>query len=259
MVPRPALSALLALPLAATAAAAADAPLLGRTTDAIVTLGGGGRVAPEWDGAKAYMLTPMPIVGLKFLRSPLTGKPTSDTGFGIAPAFRFVSKREFTARDRLWGLERVGATAELGFVVDYTDTWFRASAEVRQGFGGHHGQIVELGFDGRFRPIDRLTVSAGPRVSFASSEYMNTWYGVTAAESARTGLATHRPGAGLLGAGLAARATWEIDDQWLVRADAGWTRLADKAANSPIVRTDGARDQFTVGLGVAWRFGVGWH
>ncbi|NLH79891.1 MAG: hypothetical protein GX458_03475, partial [Phyllobacteriaceae bacterium] len=51
--------------------------------DVVVTLGGGGRVAPDWDGSKTYVLSPMPIVGVKFLRSPFTGQPSSDTGFGL--------------------------------------------------------------------------------------------------------------------------------------------------------------------------------
>jgi outer membrane protein len=247
------------LALCAASAAAAGEALPGPNDDAIVTLGGGARVSPEWDGSKSYMLSPMPIVGLKLLRSPFTGAPSSDTGFGIRPAFRWVSERSFDARDRLHGIDRVGAAAEIGVVVDYTDTWFRASVEVRQGFGGHHGEIAVLGLDGIVHPTDRLSLSAGPRVSFASAEYMNTYYGVTAAESAATGLATHRPGGGYLGAGLAGTASYEIDPRWIVKADAAWTRLGDRAADSPIVRADGARDQFTVGLGVAWRFGVGWH
>ncbi|WP_165498217.1 MipA/OmpV family protein [Siculibacillus lacustris] len=250
---------LAALPATTLAAFAGGAPLPGPGDDAIVTLGGGARLAPEWDGSKSYVLSPMPIVGFRFLRSPFTGQPTTDTGFGIRPAFRHVGERKFDVHDRLWGLDKVDAAWELGLAADYTDTWFRASVEVRQGFGGHTGQIVDLGLDGIVHPFEHVTLSAGPRLSLASAAYMNTYFGVTAAESARTGLATHRPGGGVRGAGLATAASWEIDPRWVVRADAGWTRLADDAATSPIVRADGARDQFTVGLGVAWRFGVGWH
>lgn len=249
----------LALAVALGTSARAGDALPGPKDDAIVTLGGGGRIAPEWDGSKTYLLSPMPIVGFRFLRSPLTGQPSSDTGFGLRPAFRHLSERSFGVRSKLHGLADVDGAWEVGLGADYTDTWFRASIEVRQGFGGHTGQLLDLGLDGIVHPRSNVTLSVGPRLSFASAEYMRTYFGVSAAEAARTGLAAHRPDGGYRGGGLAATATWEIDPRWFVRADAGWTRLSDDVAASPVVRTEGSRDQFTVGLGVAWRFGVGWH
>lgn len=252
----PLLAALLTTALA-TPVFAQTVPAAG--DDAIVTLGGGGRVAPAWDGAKGYLLSPMPIIGLKFLRSPFTGQPTSDTGFGIRPTFRYVSQREFGPASPLFGVAKVDAAFEAGLAVDYTDTWFRAFVEVRQGFGGHTGQFVELGLDGIVHPTRQLTIAAGPRVSFASSEYMRSYFGLSAADSLATGIARYDPKGGYRGAGLGGVATYEIDPHWLVRADAAWTHLGDEAARSPIVKAAGNRDQFTVGLGVAYRFGVGWH
>ena len=72
--------------------------------DVVVTIGGGVRGAPDWDGSKRWLVSPMPIVGLKFLRSPLTGQPSTDTGFGVAPSFRYLSKRDFGAASPLAGL-----------------------------------------------------------------------------------------------------------------------------------------------------------
>ena len=163
------------LRLALSAAAFLAAPLAALAApgdDVVVTLGGGGLVAPDWDGSSTYVLSPMPIVGVKFLRSPFTGQPTSDTGFGLAPSVRFLSKRSFGRGSPLAGLPDVADAFELGLTVDYTDTNFRAFASVRQGMGGHHGQIAELGFDGILHPLPQLTIEAGPRVSFASSDYM---------------------------------------------------------------------------------------
>ncbi|MCE1238127.1 MAG: MipA/OmpV family protein [Hyphomicrobiales bacterium] len=245
--------------LALAAASALAAPAAAQTApgdDLVVTLGGGVRVSPDWDGSKKAVVSPMPIIGLKFLRSPLTGAPSSDTGFGLAPSFRYLSKRSFGAGSPLNGLPDVPQAFEAGLTVDYTDTNFRAFVTARQGMGGHHGQIAELGLDGIVHPIDKLTLAAGPRLSFASADYMRTYYGVSAAAAASSGVAAYDPGAGYRGVGLGAVATWDIDPRWFVKAEAGWTRLADKIANSPVMKAEGARDQFSVGLGVAWRFGV---
>ena len=224
--------------------------------DVVVTLGGGLRAAPDWDGAKSWAVSPMPIVGLKFLRSPFTGQPTTDTGFGIAPSFRFLGKRSFAASSPLARLPDVGDAFELGLTADYTDTSFRAFVTVRQGMGGHHGQIAEIGADAILHPLDRLTVQGGPRVSFATADYMRAYWGVTPAVAAATGVAAYDPGGGWRGAGLGATATWKIDERWFVKGDASWTYLSDAFANSPIARAEGARNQFSVGLGVGWKFGV---
>lgn len=248
-----------ALFLCALCASPALAEPVPAGTDAILTLGGGGRFSPDWDGAKSYTLSPMPILGWKFLRSPLTGEPSSDIGFGIRPSFRYLDAREFKAGSPLFGVAKVDRAFELGLAVDYTDTWFRAFVEARQGFGGHDGQLVELGVDAIAHPLPQLTLSVGPRVSFASAAYMRTYFGVSAADAAAAGLTPYRVDGGYRGAGLGGTATWDIDQNWFVRADAGWTHLSDAAAKSPIVRAAGERDQFTIGLGVARRFAIGWH
>lgn len=244
--------------LLATAATAAE-PLPAGQDDVIVTLGGGGRVEPDWDGSKKYVLSPMAIIGMKFLRSPFTGQPSSDTGFGIAPSFRYLGKRHFDPSSPLFGVADVAAAFEAGLTVDYTDTNFRAFVTARQGFGGHHGQIFEFGLDGILHPMDKLKIEAGPRISFATSDYMRAYYGLSDAEAVATGLSAYKPSGGYRGAGLAGIATYDIDAHWFVRADAGWTHLSDDIANSPVIKAEGRRDQFTVGLGVAYRFGTGWH
>ncbi len=250
-----------ALPATAAdvAPASSSSPLATANTDAIVTLGGGARIQPTFDGASSYMLSPMPIVSLKFLRSPFTGQPTSDTGFGIFPSFRFMDERKGVGK--LNGLNNVAATFEGGVGFDYTDTYFRAFVEIRQGFGGEHGQTADLGLDGIFRPIDRLKLSAGPRLSLASDDYMRTYFGVTAAETVTSAgkFNTFRPNGGVRGVGLGGAAVYTIDPHWEVQANAGWTHLVGDAASSPIVKKAGSAEQFTVGLGVAYKFGVGWH
>lgn len=247
---------LLLAALAAPLLAPSTAAWAGSGDDVVVTLGGGAMVAPDWDGSNTYVVSPMPIIGLKFLRSPLTGAPSSDTGFGVAPSFRWLSKRSFGAGSALAGLPGVAEALEAGLTIDYTDTNFRAFASLRQGMGGHHGQIAELGLDGIAHPLPQLTLEAGPRVSFASADYMRTYWGVSPAVSAATGVAAHDPGGGYRGAGLGAKATWQIDPRWFVQAKTEWTHLSDAAARSPVVKAEGTRDQISVGLGIAWKFGI---
>ncbi len=227
--------------------------------DVIATIGGGVRVNPDWDGAKKAVVSPFPIIGLKFLRSPFTGEPTTDTGVGIAPSFRYNAKRHFDGSSVLFGLNDVATTFEAGLTVDYTDTNYRAFATARQAMGGVHGQIFEVGLDGIYRPIPKLKLEGGPRISFATADYTRPLYGVTTGEALATGIAAYKPNGGYRGAGLGGIATYDFDKRWFVRLDAEWTHLSDDIARSPIMKAEGRRDQVTVGIGVGYRFGAGWH
>jgi outer membrane scaffolding protein for murein synthesis (MipA/OmpV family) len=53
----------------------------------------------------------------------------------------------------------------------------------------------------------RYGISAGPRVSFASSDYFDAYYGVNADEAAASGLAEYDPAVGSSPPALAARST----------------------------------------------------
>lgn len=224
-----------------------------------VTLGLGAQVTPSYEGSDSYDLGPMPIFDLKFRHNPLTGAPSSDTGFGIRPAFRYVGKRAATGE--LAGLDAIDAAFELGLNLSWTDEMWRVFVEGRQGFGGHHGQIFDLGADAILRPLPGLTAAIGPRVSFATSDYVETYFDISAAEAAASlsGFSAYSADAGLRSYGVGARLDYELTPQWLVRLDASYSRLADDLAHSPIVREAGSADQFTVGLGVAYRFGFDWR
>lgn len=256
---RAVLASLAASLLVGTVAAHAEDALPGPKDDAIVTLGGGLRVNPDWDGAKKAVLAPFPIIGLKFMRSPFTGQPSSDTGIGIAPSFRYHGKRHFDGSSVLFGLHDVAATFEAGLTVDYTDTNFRAFVTGRQAMGGVHGQIFEIGVDGIYRPVPKLKLEGGPRVSFATADYVRGLYGVSAGEAAATGVAAYSPSGGFRSAGLGGKATWDFDKRWFARLDAEWTHFGTNVTDSPIIKAEGRRDQFTVGIGIGYRFGVGWH
>jgi outer membrane protein len=245
--------------LAADAAGIAPAGSVLAAYDAMVTIGAGIEVRPDYEGADSYGVGPMPILGLKFRVNPLTGAPTSDTGFGIRPAFRYIGKRDGTGK--LAGLDTIDAAFELGLNLSWTERTWQVFVEGRQGFGGHSGQVFDLGADAILRPTPGLTASLGPRVSFATADYVSTYFDVSPAESAASlgAFSTYDAGSGLKSYGVAGRLDYELTPQWLLRLDASYNRLASDLADSPVVRNAGSADQFTVGIGAAYKFGFNWR
>lgn len=158
----------------------------------------------------------------------------------------------------LRGLGNIGAAAEVGGFVERqfgsAGAW-RVRGEVRRGFGGHDGVVADASLTRRFR-TGRTSINAGPRASFASRDFMQTYFGINSLQSARSGLPQYRAKGGLLSYGLGGSALHPLDRNSAITLFTGLDRLNGPAANSPLVVQRGRRMQFTLGVGYGWRFGL---
>jgi outer membrane protein len=259
----------LAVPLCAASALAADIPSgpvvppvqareVARPYDLELEVGMGAAYSPAYEGASDYKFTPWPIVTLHYLWLPGLGEVKSDVrrdGFSFGPSFRYVRERESADYAALRGLNDVDAAYEIGGKFAYTFGMFRAHAALRRGFGGHEGFVGEAGLDATFNPTPVTEVSFGPRMSYASADYMRTYLGVTPAESLTSGLVAYDPGGGIKGVGAEVNARYMFTPQWSLLGTLQYERLVGDAADSPIAQA-GSVDQFTAKLGLSYRFGL---
>ena len=160
--------------------------------------------------------------------------------------------------DALIGMGNIKLAGEAGGFVEHSfgqrQQW-RARAEVRQGFGGHQGLLADVSLNHRSR-IDRTIISAGPRASFASRDFMQTYFGVTPAQSLRTGLARYDGDGGLLSYGVGGTVVQPLSRNSAITLFTSLERLGEQAGDSPLVRERGRRTQFTLGLAFGYRFGL---
>lgn len=80
---------------------------------------------------------------------------------------------------------------------------------------------------------------------------MQTQYGVTAAQSARSGLSRYDSGAGLEKVGWQLGMDYSMTPAWLIGARVSAQRLQNDAADSPVTQKSG---QVNGVLFAAWRF-----
>ncbi|MCC7632515.1 MipA/OmpV family protein [Stenotrophomonas rhizophila] len=80
------------------------------------------------------------------------------------------------------------------------------------------------------------SLSASVSTEYGDAGYMQTWYGVSAAQAARSGFARHTASAGLTSAGLGLKWVRPINasSSWLIGVEGN--RLLGDAADSPIVQ-----------------------
>jgi len=250
---------------AATASHAQAPPGGGPPSGWSVGVGAGVITSPAYRGASTYRARPIPALsvrrgddfalsGLEASYTPLRAGPWTA---GAKARFRF-GQRERDNQVAMRGLGDVSPSVELGGFVGFGRGPVTLTAALAQDVaGGHGGQVATLGAAYSV-PLRRtaagpVLLSAGPSVTWGSGKFNRSYYGVDAGQSARSGLAPYRPGAGLESAGLSANLIAPLSRRVTFVAVAGYDRLAGEAAASPRVRGLGSRDQGVVGAFLTYR------
>lgn len=90
-------------------------------------------------------------------------------------------------------------------------------------------------------------------MALADADYLQTYFGVTNAQSATSGLRTFNPKAGLYSAGIGASVKYQWAQSWATLGYAQFDCLVGDAADSPITGR-GSPDQVTVNVSVSYSF-----
>lgn len=266
------------VPSAEDAARAADSAQEIASTpvsDWRVTLGVGAMYRPAFPGSKDYQVMAFPNLKLEyrdlFFASVYDGigiNALNKDGWRAGPILKLNFGRPDDGdspfrigggkTNALRGLGDVDPTLELGGFVEYSYKPVSAKLELRQGLGGHEGLIGEAGLSYRGSTTalgPPLLYSLGPRLTFADSSYNQAFFGITRAQSIRSGLAKYSPDSGLVSYGVGGFLAMPVSESVSVGLLGGYDRLESEAADSPLVRRRGDEDQFMFSLGLSYKIG----
>ena len=178
----------------------------------------------------------------------------TENGFAFGPSIGFEGSR--TAKDVGADLPKVSFSVEAGAFAQYAfSESFRARMEVRKGLSGHKGWISNIGADFIARDKDEWLFSIGPRLTIADRKYHRAYFSVAPEDSIASGLPAYSAGGGILAAGATAGFLRQLNPRWGLYSYAKYDRLVGDAADSPIVRQHGSRNQFSGGLALTYTFG----
>ncbi len=238
------------------------------TEDWYVTIGISGRVEPDYPGADSYAIRPRGIFSiakasqLNVFRS-VDDNPSIaffDTGaFRIGAVGKLDWGRDEDASDRLTGLGDIGMGVEGGgFAEWYPFDWLRLRAELRYGVGGFSGFTGDLAADAIYT-MDRWRFAVGPRLSYAGSGYMSTYFGVTPVQSLNATLLgnplpVYDAGAGFDLVGVTGQLTYNFRNGFEAGVYGGYGYLLGDAASSPLTSD---KNQFRTGISLSYTFNIG--
>lgn len=219
---------------------------------------------PKYEGSSKHRAIGIPII------APVGGgesrvdiKATDDVrlrlatfqGFEIGPVAGYRFGREEDDARRLRGLGDVDGGFALGGYAAYRvgglSTFVSYSHQLT---GDETGGLIRFGVENRM-PIQRwMTLTALVGATWADEDYMRSFFGVTAAQSSRSGLARYDAGAGIKDVHVGLSAEVPLDSSWTLRLVGRYAHLVGDAANSPIVEREG---QLSGGVGLTYRFNFG--
>ena len=123
--------------------------------------------------------------------------------------------------------------------------------------GSHGGWLWTGGMRHEIPLTRRIRLKADYKISWASEEYMETYFDVYPNQAATSTIVMYDAGAGIKDAGLGMGLTYDLDANWIFKGRLAYTRLLGDAQDSPLVDPDGGigRDhQFQLGTAFAYRF-----
>lgn len=251
-------------------------------------LGGGGMLMPDYPGSNDYEVLPIPALRFDWssdgAAAPASGYSGQlglvdahvafPEGVDVGVARLSTPSRHFTLR--LGGGYRFGRDDDDNAALDgMGDIGGQGLGRISigsepanpRGVGMHFGLKYEtdvtnetgadtfsLYVGNKFALSPSTTLNLTGSATWADADYMQSYFGVSGLQAARSGYGRFNAGAGIADVGLDARLNYAFTDHWLVFGSVGYSRLTGDAAESPIVDKEGSADQFRATTGFAYRF-----
>lgn len=215
----------------------------GKLHDWKVTIGGGAIYMPEYEGSDKFEVAPVPLFSAQFGErvhldpGGLTVDIFSTNGFKFSATGGIDMGRQEDDSDYLRGLGDIDMGGVVGGVVSYETGPFEFYAGLDKTIGGSDGLTGTFGAKASHQ-YEQFLFSADVSGTWADDKHMESYFGITSAQAARSGLPAYEAKAGIKRVDFKASVTYMINDNWSVTGAAGAGLLLGDAKDSPIVKDD---------------------
>ena len=213
-----------------------------------LVLGLGVAYVPEYTGADKNRAVPLPLLERTFDNGAFistmrgVGFQTDLQGFNLSVALNYGGARKerrstFSGSDALKGMGDIDGAAQAVLGVGYKLGTVGLNFSTAQNLGHR-----ENGATYKLSASMPLYTSASDQIGFSTSavygdnKHAQTYFGVTAAQSARSGYKAYTAKGGFETAEAVVNWNHVIDKTWSVHTAVGVTRLLSDAADSPLTK-----------------------
>ncbi|MGO1001602.1 MipA/OmpV family protein [Lysobacter sp. CA196] len=226
-------------------------------------IGAGVLHQPDYMGSDDYKTDPVPFVYANFgerfyIHGPDFGwNLVEHNGWSLSGVGRYQVSAERKSKDNpaLKGLEDIDAGLDLGLGIAYESGAWSAQLHVLKDMSDvYDGRHAELEVGREFQVGSRTRIEVSATAAWADDRYMQTYFGITPAQSASSGLRAHQAGAGLKAVGLGVQVDRYLGEHWMLSGHLELERLLGDARDSPLVKDHGSASQPNLGVFLGYRF-----
>ena len=228
-----------------------------------ISIGGGAGMRPDYEGSDDYEFVPIPFANISFDSGifvsieGLTAKANliPSKTWRLGPMYNYRPSRSRVDNNRVDRMSNVSDANEIGGFGGFNyNNWFvflEFLADMGDAYDGWLG-TARGGY--KYVASKSWTLSFGLSTTYASDDYMSTYFGVTGRDSARSGLRTFDADAGIKDVGFDLGIKCQFTDNWGGRVLGGYKLLLNDADESSPVTNEGSQHQLFGGLLVVYTF-----
>ncbi|ODN41991.1 MipA/OmpV family protein [Piscirickettsia litoralis] len=226
--------------------------------------------SPEYSGSKNYKIIPLGSFSLKHgdYRIDLNGlnwtaNVVPSKIINLGPSLRYsMGRGNDTGNQQVDKLSEVDKGLFAGFYLSYSfykvvipyDKLSLRTNVLKDINGNNQGYTVNFGVNYSTPLSKRVFIISGLSATYASSDYMQSFYGISAADSVNSGISQYDAKPGIKDAGVFLMTNYILNKSWSTYILAKYTRLLDDAKDSSIVRETGTANQWFGGVAFSYRF-----
>jgi len=232
-----------------------------KVKDSVIGLGMA--FVPDYEGSEDYRAVPVINARLNldnnmyvgFLGNTLRANLVPSQVWNAGPLLRYRFERNDVDNEQVDAMKKVDAAFEAGGFLSYNlPDWTFSLSAAQDIAGGHDGFVLDLGAGYRLKLQAQTMLTVNAQTTFASSDYMHTYFSVDQEDAVRSGLRTYSADGGLKDFGLGIAVQHSFDRKWSVVGVLKYTRLLGDAADSPVVDDAGSANQMMTGAFVSYSF-----
>ena len=228
-----------------------------------ISIGAGAGMAPDYEGSDDYEFVPIPFARVAFENGiyatlqGLTAKANliPSNFWRLGPIYNYRASRSNVDNSQVDNLKNVSDANELGAFggIDWNG-WFLFLEYLADMGNAHDGWLSTLRGGYKYVASKSWTLLFGLSTTYADDDYMSTYFGIDAADSARSGLEEYDADAGIKDVGFDLGILCQFTDHWGGRVLGSYKLLVGDADDDSPVTDEGSEHQIFLGLLVVYTF-----
>jgi outer membrane protein len=228
------------------------------------TAGLGAGFAPDYEGSDEYEGVPVlmlkgnydsgrsfALVGTNLKVNLLASKT-----FSLGPVLNYRMGRDDVENSRVDRMKDIDDAVEAGLFAAYkVNNWAFGLEWLTDVSDEYDGSIVQATIGYNWKVSDQLTVAPGIFTTYATDNYMDTYFSVNNKNKGTSGLSNYKAEADMKDVGATVFVHYTPWEKWGIAGIMSYKTLLNDAEDSPVVDDEGDKGQAFFGLMATYRWG----